>query len=305
MNPPRSLRTSLIGLWQAMRPAQWTKNGVVLAPFLFALGDRQAAVPLTISAALRVVGAALLFCVVSSGVYMMNDLKDLEADRFHPIKKNRPLPAGLLTPLQAVFFSSLFLLGGIAGGARLEPLFGGILFAYLALQSVYTFFLKRVALLDVMVIAAGFVLRAVGGAAAARVRISPWLLLCTFLLALFLALCKRRHEKLLLLEEEAGNHRETLLQYHADLMDQLIAITAACVILSYTLYTFWPETVAKFHSHALGFSIPFVIFGVFRYLDLVYRHGQGGRPERVLLTDGPLLVSILLFTLTILAIILL
>mgnify|MGYP000446548994 CR=1 FL=1 len=308
-NPSLSANSSpadrLLGLWQAMRPAQWTKNAIVLAPFLFALGDRQAAVSFRLAVAGRVVGAAFLFCLVSSGVYLMNDLRDLEADRFHPIKKRRPLPAGRITPLQAALWSGLLLLAGVTGGVYLDPLFGGLLLAYLALQAVYTFLLKQVALVDVMVIAAGFVLRAVGGAVAAGVRISPWLLLCTYLLALFLALCKRRHEKLLLLEEAAENHREALLQYHADLMDQLIAVTAACTILSYSLYTLWPDTVAKYRSHALGVTIPFVIFGIFRYLDLVYRHGEGGRPEKLLLTDGPLLASVLLFGLTALAVILL
>jgi 4-hydroxybenzoate polyprenyltransferase len=152
------------------------------------------------------------------------------------------------------------------------------------------------------VIAAGFVMRAITGALAVHVPISPWLLLCTFLLALFLGLCKRRHEKLLL-DDEAGQHRAVLDRYDPVLMDKLITVTASCTILAYSVYTLWPDTVEKFNSHGLGFTIPFVIFGIFRYLDLVYRHGQGGQPEQILFSDVPLLAAIALFGATVLAVI--
>jgi 4-hydroxybenzoate polyprenyltransferase len=178
-----------------------------------------------------------------------------------------------------------------------------VLAGYVMLQLVYTAWLKRIPLVDIMFIAAGFVMRAVTGALAVSVPISPWLLLCTFLLALFLALCKRRHEKNLLENGSADKHRAVLEKYDPQLMDQLITIVAACTILAYSIYTLLPETVQKFGTHALGITIPLVIFGIFRYLDLVYRHGKGGQPEKILLTDLPLLASIALFGLTVLTVI--
>jgi 4-hydroxybenzoate polyprenyltransferase len=276
-----------------LRPSQWTKNGVVLAAYFFALWDRHQALPR--DAAGKALLAALLFCLVSSGVYVFNDIRDVRADRDHPLKRFRPIAAGRV-PLPLAAGASLALLAaGIAGGFLLAPAFGGTLTGYVALQLAYSFWLKQVALVDSLVIAAGFVLRAIGGAVALHLVISPWLLLCTFLLALFLALCKRRHEKLLLDDETAGRHRPSLDRYDARLLDQLIAIVSAATLVSYSIYTLWPDTVAKFGSARLGFSIPFVVFGIFRYLDLVYRHEQGGRPERILLTDIPILVNLLLY----------
>lgn len=283
----------------ALRPAQWTKNAIVLAAFFFALGDHtQTVAPVQAFSALA---AALLFCLVSSGIYLLNDLRDVEADRLHPVKCHRPLAAGILAPVTAVAAALVCLALGLGAAFALNPLFGATAAAYVALQLAYTFGLKTVALLDVLLIAAGFVLRAIAGAVVVAVPISPWLLLCAFLLALFLALCKRRHEKTGL-DESAPQHRASLEQYDTRLTDQLIAIVAACTVLSYAIYTLWPDTVDKFGSHALGFTIPFVVFGVFRYLDLVYRHARGGRPERILLTDIPLLVNLALYGATIIAI---
>jgi len=170
---------------------------------------------------------------------------------------------------------------------------------YFILQIVYTAGLKKVALVDIFVIAAGFVLRALaGGVVLEGVVISPWLLLCTLLLALFLALCKRRHEKVIL-SDSGSDTRQSLEKYNQQLLDQLIAIVSAATIVSYSLYTLWPDTVEKFQTSKLGFTIPFVIFGIFRYLDLVYRHEKGDRPEHILLTDIPLLVDLLLYGLTV------
>jgi 4-hydroxybenzoate polyprenyltransferase len=195
----------------------------------------------------------------------------------------------------------VLLLAGIGGAFRLAGGFGETAAAYVLLQFVYSLWLKKAALVDVFVIATGFVLRAVGGGLAAGVAISPWLLLCTFLLALFLALCKRRHEKLLL-DSGGPGHRASLEDYDAKGLDQLIAIVAAATIVSYAIYTLWPETVHKFGTARLSLTTPVVIFGIFRYLDLVYRKDGGGRPERLLLTDRPLLVSIALYGLTVLAV---
>ena len=284
----------------ALRPSQWTKNMVVLAAFFFAFWDRTRAHPLTFHDLAVVLPAALLFCVLSSGVYVLNDIRDVEADRFHPTKKLRPIPSGRVSMGQAWFLGLLLLVAGLAAARLLSVPFFLVACAYVALQLTYSLGLKHIALADSMVIAGGFVLRAIAGAAVLPgVGISPWLLLCTFLLALFLALCKRRHEKILLMDLDAGSqHRPSLQAYDPQLLDQLIAITAGATIVSYSIYTLWPETVRKFGTSALGFTIPFVVFGIFRYLDLVYRHEQGGRPEKILLTDFPLLATIALYALT-------
>ncbi len=299
---PRSKSGSLaIDLFRALRPAQWTKNVIVLAAFFFALGDRSLT-GLSPLLGVQALAAALLFCLVSSGVYLVNDLGDIEADRLHPLKCKRPIAAGRIPPVAAWALALALFALGIGGGMALNNQVGAALASYIALQLIYTAWLKQVALVDVMVIATGFVLRAITGALAVQVPISPWLLLCTFLLALFLGLCKRRHEKTLL-DDRADQHRAVLEHYDSGLMDKLIVITAACTILAYSVYTLWPDTVDKFNSHGLGFTIPFVVFGVFRYLDLVYRHGKGGQPEQVLLSDVPLLVSIALFAATVLTVI--
>ncbi len=285
----------------ALRPMQWTKNLVVLAAFVFALGDRNQAVGL--AAFWTALAAAGIFCVISSAIYLFNDVQDAERDRQHPQKKLRPVAAGELAAPAALRLSCLLLLAGLVGAAMLSRGFFMVAAAYVLLQVVYTFLLKKVALVDLFMIAFGFVLRALAGAVAIRVPISPWLLLCTLLLALFLALCKRRHEKVIL-SDVAGTTRESLDRYSEKLLDQLIAIVSAATVVSYSLYTLWPDTVRKFGTHGLGFTIPFVIFGLFRYLDLVYRHEKGDRPEKILLTDGPLLADLALYGLTVGAILL-
>lgn len=286
---------------QSLRPAQWTKNLVVMAAFFFALGDRIRISPLGWVEGCIAFLATLLFCVVSSGIYIFNDIVDRDRDRNHPEKKNRPIADGRLS-LPLAYALVLGLLGiGLVGALLLQPGFGGIIAAYIGLQILYSLVLKKIALVDTLVIAAGFVLRAMGGAIALTVTISPWLLLCAFLLALFLGLCKRRSE-LILLDEHADAHRPSLSQYDRSLLDQLIAIVSASVIVTYSVYTLWPETVTKFGTHGLALTIPFALFGIFRYLDLVYRHQKGGKPEWVLLSDIPLICNIALYTATLLAI---
>jgi 4-hydroxybenzoate polyprenyltransferase len=284
---------------QALRPSQWVKNLIVLAAFFFACWDpSQHAAAATPGAAWRVVAAALLFCVVSSAIYLVNDIRDVAADRAHPVKRLRPIAAGRVGVRGAGWLAAGLLLLGLAGAAWLSRPFAGLVAGYVALQVAYTFLLKRVALLDVFVIAVGFVLRAVAGALVIAVRISPWLLLCTFLLALFLGLCKRRHEKRLLQDGRAHQHRQALTGYNEQLLDLLIGIAGASTVVSYAIYTLSPETVERFGTSQLGLTIPFVVFGVFRYLDLVYRHEQGGRPEKVLLTDRGMIITVLLYALT-------
>lgn len=282
-----------------LRPNQWTKNLVVLAPLFFAFWDKTRAQPLDSIALLKVLFATFIFCVISSGIYILNDIKDIEFDRTHPVKKNRPIAAGIIPVSLAWTMVVTLVGGGLVATLLLPHTFTGVLIAYVVIQIIYSHGLKQIALVDIMVIASGFVLRAIaGGVALPGIAISPWLLLCTFLLALFLGLCKRRHEKIQL--DDA--HRPSLEKYDQRLLDQLIAITSASTIVCYAIYTLWPDTYIKFGTHALGFTIPFVIFGVFRYLDLVYRHAKGDRPEKILLTDIPLLADLALYAVALLAI---
>lgn len=296
MNPAPLLRS--------LRPKQWTKNAVVLAALVFALGDStQSWVgPALAQALIRALSAAALFCVASSAIYLMNDLRDVELDRAHPMKRNRPLAAGEIQPGTVRLASALLLVLALAGAALLDRDFLVVLGGYLLLQAAYTFGLKRIALLDIFVIASGFVLRALAGGVVIHVPISPWLLVCTLLLALFLALCKRRHE--LVATGQSGLTRPSLRQYDQGLLDALIPLTGSATLVCYSVYTLWPETVDKFGTTQLAFTIPLVAFGLFRYLDLVYRHELGGRPEQLLLTDPPLLITVLLYGLAVAAILL-
>lgn len=285
----------------ALRPKQWTKNAVVLAALVFALGDLKQNIHVGLGHLLGALEAMLVFCVVSSAVYLLNDLKDVEADRQHPVKRRRPIASGELAPGAARALFVLFAAGGLAAAWMIGRDFFYVTGGYFLLQVLYTFGLKRVALVDVFVISAGFVLRALAGAVAINVRISEWLLLCTLLLSLFLALCKRRHE-LVVMQDEGGAARASLRQYNEKVLDQLIAIIAGATMISYALYTLWPETVEKFGTRKLGFTIPFVIFGIFRYVDNVYRKELGGSPEQILLTDRTLLVDIALYAVAVIAI---
>jgi 4-hydroxybenzoate polyprenyltransferase len=299
MTPARQAFPSLLDLIRALRPNQWTKNAVVLAAFFFALGDQTQTV--TWLALGRAAAAAAVFCLLSSAIYLLNDIRDVAADRLHPVKRFRPIAAGRVSiPLAGVMAVALLAAGGVAA-SRLTPGFAAVAGGYVLLQIAYTLLLKRVALVDVFVIALGFVLRAAAGGLALSVTISPWLLLCAFLLALFLALCKRRHEKLTL-NDDAEAHRASLEHYDRTLLDLLIAIAAAATIVCYAIYTLWPETVHKFGTARLSLTIPFVMFGIFRYLDLAFRHDSGGRPEKTLLSDIPLLVDLALYGAAILAI---
>lgn len=284
-----------------LRPRQWTKNLVVLAAFVFALGDKQQ--HLSLSMAGTAVFAMILFAIISSGVYIWNDISDLELDRSHPVKSRRPVAKGNI-PVPAAWIMAIACLGaGSLGAWLMAPRFGMIVTAYILLQAAYTLYLKHLPLVDVFVIAIGFVLRAVAGAVVINVVISPWLLICTFLMALFLALCKRRHEKRLMNGGQNQGFRPSLNVSDERLFDQLIAITAGAVIIAYAVYTQWPETVAKFKTAQLSLTIPFVIFGIFRYLHLVYNQEKGDQPESILLTDLPLLADILLFGLSIIALV--
>lgn len=291
---------SVLTLLRLLRVKQWTKNVVVFAAFVFALGDRNQS--LDAWELWKVCLAAVAFSLVSSAVYIFNDWRDAPQDRLHPIKCRRPLAASAIKPGVAFLLAGGLLAAGLGGAWRLGPHLLAVLGAYLALQVAYTLKLKHIPLVDVMVISLGFVLRALAGAVVIQVVISPWLLLCAMLLALFLGLCKRRHEAVNLAGQGT---REALDGYDERLLDLLIAMIGAAALVCYSIYTLWPDTVAKFGTPWLGATIPFVVFGLFRYMDLVYRQDKGDRPEHILLTDGPLMAVVALYGASVLGILLL
>jgi 4-hydroxybenzoate polyprenyltransferase len=283
-----------------LRVKQWTKNAVVFAAFIFALGDRNQ--NLAAWELWKVCLAALAFSLVSSAVYIFNDWRDAPQDRQHPLKRRRPIASGAVGGGTALGWAAALLAAGLGGAWRLGPGLLAVVGAYLALQVVYTLWLKRIALVDVIVISLGFVLRALAGAVVIQVVISPWLLVCAMLLALFLGLCKRRHEKINL----AGQGTRAALDgYDERLLDLLITMMGTAALVCYSIYTLWPETVDKFGTPWLAATIPFVVFGLFRYMDLVYRQEKGDRPEQILLTDGILLADVALYGLSVLGILLL
>ncbi len=284
-------------LVRALRPKQWPKNLLLYGSFLFNLNKLWQPMSPQMWGYLKLATLGFVaFTALSSGVYLLNDLKDIEPDRKHPQKQKRPLASGQISPALALFVAALLLFSSLAFALWLNTAFAASLGIYLLLQVLYTLWWKHVVILDVFVIASGFVLRAVAGALVIRSWISPWLLIVTFLGALFLGLCKRRHE-LLLLDRDAGSHRKILLEYTPQLLDQMIGVTTASTIMAYSLYTFTAEGMPR--SHAMMLTIPYVLYGLFRYLYLTYRHDQGGSPEEILLRDRPLNAAILLWLLTV------
>jgi 4-hydroxybenzoate polyprenyltransferase len=270
---------------RSLRPVQWLKNGFVLAPIVFSgLVD-------DLESWERSFLAVIAFCAASSATYLLNDILDREADRSHPTKRDRPIASGEVSVTTAVIGAASLALMAFAIAFTLGGWFPWVLLGYLLLTILYSLFLKQAVFVDVLVVAAGFVLRVVGGAVAIDVPISRWLLLCTYLLALYLALGKRRAE-LALLGEEAGNHRVVLGHYTLPLVDQSISVVLGATVLAYTLYTVAPDTVAKVGSEGLMATVPVVLYGLFRYLYLLHRHELGGSPTRVLITDRPLLLCV-------------
>lgn len=277
------------GLIQACRPKQWTKNVLLFFGLIFALKLTNAAL------VERAFAGFLVFCLASSAIYLVNDLADVEKDRQHPKKRKRPLAARIITPTQTIALAVVLVVLSLAGSLALGPIFVGLTVTYVALMLVYSFQLKHIVLIDVFVLAAGFVIRAAAGAVAVHVPISPWLYLCTVLASLFLGLAKRRNE-IVLLNNGAGSHRRILEEYSVPLLDQLIVIVTSSTVMAYSLYTFSAENLPADHSMML--TIPFVLYGLFRYLYLVQLKGGGGSPDETLLTDRPLLACAVLWLLT-------
>jgi 4-hydroxybenzoate polyprenyltransferase len=280
--PRRSLALHLL---YSLRPGQWSKNLVVFAGLLFGRrlfdGD----------ALLAAISAFVVFCMLSGVVYLVNDVADRETDRLHPLKAHRPIASGALPAALAVYAAVGLGVAGIAAAVAVGWPFAAVAASYLVLQLAYSGALKHIVILDVLTIAIGFVLRAVAGAVAVNVEISRWLLLCAILLALFISLAKRRHE-IVLLADGATSHRPILGEYSAYLLDQMISVVAASTLIAYIFYTISPETVEKFDTQWLGLTIPFPLYGIFRYLYLVHQREGGGSPADLLLTDRPLLACV-------------
>jgi len=289
-------RSKPMGVLVSLRPEQWTKNFIVFAALIFA---RRLLDPAAVALALA---AFLTFCGLSGAVYLFNDVSDRESDRRHPLKSRRPIASGVLSAETALGWAAVLTGAGLGLAFWLQPGFGWTAFAYVVLQAAYSRWLKHIVILDVMAIAAGFVLRAVGGGLVISVPVSDWLLVCTILLALFLAFSKRRHE-LTLLAAGAAGHRRILEEYDPYLLDQMIAVVAASTLVAYIIYCLSSDTAERFGTRWLVLTVPFPIYGIFRYLYIVHRKDGGGNPSAMLLKDRPLLACVALWGLTVVAII--
>jgi 4-hydroxybenzoate polyprenyltransferase len=279
-------------LMMSLRPEQWTKNLFVFAGVLF--GGHLFDVP----AMLRAVAAFTVFCALSGVVYIFNDLADRAADQRHPLKRLRPIASGRLSPSTAATAAIILGAVSLAGAVLLSPMFAVLSATYVGLLALYSVLLKHLVIIDALTIAAGFVLRAAAGAVAVFVPISHWLLVCTTLLALFLVLSKRRHE-LTLLADGAMTHRPILEEYSPYLLDQMIAVVTASTLVAYSVYSISAETAERLRTTRLGLTIPFVLYGIFRYLYLVHQKRAGGSPADLLLTDRPLLACVGLWALSV------
>jgi len=279
-------------LIQILRPTQWIKNGFVLMPVIFS-GRLTFVDDLA-----RVAGLLVAFCLASSATYVLNDYSDMEQDRVHPLKRNRPLASGAILPRTAIILAIALTAAAFGLTAALPASFLCEIFilAYLVLQVAYSFALKNIVILDVLAIAAGFLLRVLGGAAVIDVTVSSWLILCTFSVAILLAVGKRRHE-MLMLSEEAACHRPVLENYNVGLLDQLLQVVTTSTFIFYCLYSVRGNPAAGLEAEWMMFTIPFVTYGIFRYLYLIYHKADGGSPTAMLLTDPPLLVCTILWLL--------
>jgi 4-hydroxybenzoate polyprenyltransferase len=284
----RSDRSVALNLLISLRPGQWTKNLFVFAGLVF---GRRLLDPV---AALHAAAAFAIFCGLSGVVYLLNDVADRATDARHPLKCRRPIASGALSPSTALATASVILIVALAAAYQLDVRFFLDAALYVLLLALYSVWLKHVVIMDALTIAIGFVLRVSAGALVIHVPISPWLLVCTILLALFLALSKRRHE-LVLLAEGATGHRRILQEYSPYLLDQMIGVVTASTLMAYILYATSAETAERFGTSLLGLTIPFPLYGIFRYLYLVHQKAGGGSPSELLLADRPLLLCVALW----------
>lgn len=288
----------ILAIIQLLRPAHWVKNLVLFAAVLFSPAKVVLANPQVLLAAIE---GFFAFCLISGAVYAFNDVLDLSADRVHPKKKNRPLPSGRITAAEAIIVAVILAIVGIGGAFLISFRFGIIVAAYLITNLVYSLGLKRMVVLDVLLLSAGFVYRAVGGVAIvenylSEIYLSYWLILCAFFLSLFLALAKRRRE-IALLGDSAAAHRASLADYSLQMIDHVLSALTAATLLAYSLYTISDDTLAHYGTRDLFWTIPFVAYGLFRYLYLIYKRNEGGDPAGLLLRDRPTLVNVMLWVL--------
>ncbi|KXG76227.1 decaprenyl-phosphate phosphoribosyltransferase [Thermotalea metallivorans] len=278
--------SSLAGLIKTMRPKQWTKNLLLFAGLIFSNNL------FNYRLILMTMAGFFLFCMFSGCVYIINDVIDLEKDRMHPKKSRRPIASGQVSVRSALLFFLLIFIVSSMAAFRLDALFGCLGLGYFILMLLYSFQLKHMVLLDVMTIAAGFVIRAVAGALLIGVKISPWLLLCTVLLSMFLALHKRKSEMKLVANGQKMT-RKILEDYTPELIDDMLHIVTSSTVMAYSLYTFTSN-----HSIYMMGTIPFVIYGIFRYQYIVHTKDMGENPELILLNDKPLIIDILLWVIS-------
>ena len=276
----------------SMRPKQWIKNLFIFAGIIFSKNFFDMGMLLTV-----IVGF-VAFCLLTGAVYIINDVLDKEQDKKHPLKSKRPIASGKLPMDVALGAAIILIIASLAVSFMASTGFFAIALLYLLIQMAYTFYLKKKVILDVFAISAGFVLRVIAGALIIDVEISKWLIVSTIAISLFLALSKRRHE-IVTLDADAQSHRKVLDEYDTTyLLDQMISVVTAFTLICYTLYTISPETIEKFGTENLIFTIPFVLYGILRYLYLVHKKGEGGNPELILVSDRPLLINIVLWILT-------
>ena len=285
----------LTNLLLSLRPKQWTKNIIVFAGLIFGEKLRDP------DAFAHALGAFAVFCVLSGVVYLVNDVRDRDADQLHPLKSLRPIASGAVSPALALAVAALLGILGMAAAFWLSRSFAIVAALYLGLLILYSTALKHLVILDALTIAVGFVLRAMAGAVVIDVRFSHWLLLLTLLLTLFLALSKRRAE-LTTLAAGASGHRKILAEYSPYLLDQMIGVVTASTLLGYAFYTISPETVQKFGTDRLLYTVPLPLYGIFRYLYLVHQRAGGGDPSEMLVTDRPLLACVAIWSLAVIGI---
>lgn len=289
--------STISALIRSARPRQWTKSLAVFLPLFFSVNEAwtldnpQTALEL----GARAIGAAVVFCLVSGAIYLINDLADRERDRAHPTKRNRPIASGVISPHLAAISAVILALAGLASAFALDPQLGIVIVIYILIQAAYSAHLKNVALLDVFSVASGFVLRVLAGAVVIGVPISPWLYICAGLGSLFIALAKRRSE-LARAGDTAGDQRGILHAYTVGMLDQMIGVVATSAVVSYALYTFTADNLPD--NHAMTLTLPFVLYGVFRYIYLVHTRDIAESPEEILIGDTPMILAVILWLAT-------
>ena len=287
---------SIRSVFVTLRPQQWVKNFVLFAGLIFSQNLSNS------DMVVKTIFGFALFCLLSSSVYILNDILDIESDRKHPLKSNRPIARGDIKISTAVILFAILAIVSLVLSYRLSPSFALTALVYFVLNLLYSLYLKHVVIIDVMCIALGFVLRAVAGAVVIGVAISAWLIVCTTLLALFLGFGKRRHE-LMVLDNQATDHRKSLSEYSQYFLDQMISVVTASTVIAYAFYTLSPDVESKLGTKHMDLTIPFVLYGVFRYLYLIHQKEGGGSPTKMLLSDKPILANIILWLISVVLIV--